>query len=90
MLSSASTLAGDISSAAASLNSQSSAIDQEASGVAGQVNSLTSALAQLNQQIESTSPDADAGTLEDQRQQDLSQFSQLIGVNQVTTENNGL
>ena len=32
----------------------------------------------------------DAGTLEDQRQQDLSQLSQLIGINQVTTENNGL
>jgi flagellar hook-associated protein 1 FlgK len=44
----------------------------------------------LNQQIQSTSPDADAGTLEDQRQQDLSQLSQLVGINQVTTENNGL
>jgi flagellar hook-associated protein 1 FlgK len=51
VLSSASTLAGDISSAAASLNSQASAIDQDATGVAGQVNSLTSALAQVNQQI---------------------------------------
>jgi flagellar hook-associated protein 1 FlgK len=90
VLSSASTLAGDISSTAASLNSQRSAIDQEATGIAGQVNSLTSALAEVNQQIESTSPDADAGTLEDQRQQDLSQLSQLIGINQVTTENNGL
>jgi flagellar hook-associated protein 1 FlgK len=90
VLSSASTLAGDISSAAASLNSQASVIDQDATGVAGQVNSLTSALAQVNQQIESTSPNADAGTLEDQRQQDLSQLSQLIGINQVTTSNNGL
>ncbi len=41
VLSSASTLAGDISSAASSLNSQSAALDQEASGVASQVNSLT-------------------------------------------------
>lgn len=90
VLSAASTLAGDISSAAASLNSQRSAIDQDASGIAGQVNSLTSALAQVNQEITSTSPDADAGTLEDQRQQDLSQLSQLIGINQVTTQNNGL
>jgi flagellar hook-associated protein 1 FlgK len=90
VLSAASTLAGDISGTAASLNSQRSAIDQEAAGIAGQVNSLTGALAQLNQQIESTSPDADAGTLEDQRQQDLSQLSQLIGINEVTTENNGL
>ena len=90
VLSSASTLAGDISSAASSLNSQSAALDQEASGVVSQVNSLTSSIAQLNLEIQSTSPDADAGTLEDQRQQDLSQLSQLIGINQVTTENNGL
>jgi flagellar hook-associated protein 1 FlgK len=90
VLSSASTLAGDISSAANSLNSQSTALDQEASGVVSQVNSLTGALAQLNLEIQSTSPNADAGTLEDQRQQDLSQLSQLIGINQVQTENNGL
>jgi len=90
VLSSASTLAGDISNAAASLNSQSSSLDQDASGVASQVNSLTGAIAQLNQQIQATSPDSDAGTLEDQRQQDLSQLSQLVGINQVTTENNGI
>jgi flagellar hook-associated protein 1 FlgK len=90
VLSAATTLAGDISSAADSVNAQRSALDQEAAGVTGQVNALTSAIAQLNLQIESTSPDADAGTLEDQRQQDLSQLSQLIGINQITTENNGL
>jgi flagellar hook-associated protein 1 len=90
VLSAAQTLAGDISNAAASLNSQRAALDQEAAGVASQVNSLTSALAQLNLEIQSESPDADAGPLEDQRQQDLSQLSQLIGINQVTTENNGL
>ena len=90
VLSSASTLAGDISSAASSLNTQSAALDQEATGVVSQVNSLTGAIAQLNLEIQSTSPDADAGTLEDERQQDLSQLSQLIGINQVTTQNNGL
>jgi len=90
VLSSAKTLAGDVSNAAASLNSQRSALDQEASGVTSQVNSLTSALAQLNLQIQSTSPNGDAGTLEDQRQEDLSQLSKLIGINQITTENNSL
>lgn len=90
VLSTAGTLAGDISNAAASLNSQRSALDQEAAGETSQVNSLTIALAQLNQQIQTTSPNADAGTLEDQRQEDLSQLSQLIGINQITTENNGL
>jgi flagellar hook-associated protein 1 FlgK len=90
VLSTAATLAGDISNAADSLNSQRSALNQEAAGVTSQVNSLTGAIAQLNQQIMTTSPDADAGTLEDQRQQDLSQLSQLIGINQIKTENNGL
>ncbi len=90
VLSTAGILAGDISGAAASLNSQRSALDQEAAGTTSQVNALTGAIAQLNQQIQTTSPDADAGTLEDQRQQDLSQLSQLIGINQITTQNNGL
>jgi flagellar hook-associated protein 1 len=90
VLTSASTLAGDISGTANSLNAQGAALDQNASGVVSQVNSLTSAIGQLNLEIQSTSPHADAGTLEDQRQQDLSQLSQLIGINQVTTENNGL
>ncbi len=90
VLSSAAILAGDISNAASSLNQQRSALDQEATGVATQVNALTTSLAQLNRQIQSNSPDADAGTLEDQRQEDLSQLSQLIGINQITTENNGL
>jgi flagellar hook-associated protein 1 FlgK len=90
VLTSASSLAGDVSNAAASLNAQSAALDQDASGVTSQVNSLTGAIAQLNQQIQTNSPNADAGTLEDQRQQDLSQLSQLIGISQIKTENNGL
>ncbi|MGA3136260.1 MAG: flagellar hook-associated protein FlgK [Terracidiphilus sp.] len=90
VLSTATTLAGDISNAAASLNSQRSGLDQEAAGVTSQVNSLTKAISQLNLQIQSTSPNADAGTLEDQRNEDISQLSKLIGINQITTENNGL
>ena len=90
VLSSASTLSSDISSAANSLNEQRASLDQDASGIASQVNSLTSAIAQLNVQIQSTSPDSDAGTLEDQRQTDISSLSKLIGINQVKTEHNGL
>ncbi|MFZ0747222.1 MAG: flagellar hook-associated protein FlgK [Terracidiphilus sp.] len=90
VLSTASTLSGDVSNAAASLSSQKAALDQEAAGVTSQVNTLTSALAQLNTEIQSTSPNSDPGTLEDQRQQDISQLSLLIGINQITTENNGL
>jgi len=90
VLSGATALAGDISSTAASLNAQQSSLDQSATTVVAQVNALTASLAQVTQQIQSLSPNQDAGTLEDQRQSDLSQLSQLIGINQITTENNGL
>lgn len=90
VLSSAGALASDISSAASNLNAQQSALDQQAASLTSQINSLTSNLAALNLQIQSTSPNSDAGTLEDQREQDISQLSQLIGINQTTTENNGL
>jgi flagellar hook-associated protein 1 FlgK len=90
VLSSASKLAGDMSNAAANLTAQRSSLDQEAAGMVTQVNALTAALAKLNLQIQSLSPGTDAGTLEDQRQQDLLQLAQLIGINQVTTESNGI
>jgi len=90
VLSTANTLASDISSTAASLNSQQASLDQSATTVVAQVNAITTSLAQVNQQIQSTSPNQDAGTLEDERQSDLSQLSQLIGINQITTEQNGL
>jgi len=45
VLSTAGMLAGDVSNAAASLNSQRSALDQEAAGVTSQMNSLPSAIA---------------------------------------------
>jgi flagellar hook-associated protein 1 FlgK len=90
VLTTATTLAGDISNAAASLNAQRASLDQDASGMTSQVNALTSSIAQLNLQIESTSPNSDAGVLEDQRQQDISKLSNLVGINQITTENNGL
>jgi flagellar hook-associated protein 1 FlgK len=55
-----------------------------------QINGLTSSLATLNQEISSTSPNGDAGTLEDQREEDMTQLSALIGVNQIQTQDNGL
>jgi flagellar hook-associated protein 1 FlgK len=90
VLSSATTLASDFQSASAQLNSQQGALDQQSVSLISQVNALSQSIAQLNQQIQSTSPNADAGTLEDQRQQDIQQLSQLIGVHQIQTENNGL
>jgi flagellar hook-associated protein 1 FlgK len=90
VLSSATTLASDFQSASSQLASQQSSLDQQSVNVVSQVNSLSQTIAQLNQQIQSASPNADAGTLEDQRQQDIQQLSQLVGVHQVQTENNGL
>ncbi len=90
VLSTGSTLAGDISNAASNVHAQRASLDEEASGISAQVNALTGQIAQLNVQIQSTSPNGDAGVLEDQRQQALSKLSQLIGINQVPTEDNGL
>jgi flagellar hook-associated protein 1 len=90
VLSSARSLAGDISNRAASLGAQRASLDQQAAGITSQVNSLTQAIAALNQEIQGSSPDKDAGALEDQRQLDLSSLSQLIGINEITTENNGI
>jgi flagellar hook-associated protein 1 len=90
VVSTAKILAADISGTASSLSSQKTALDQEAAGVTSQVNALTTSIAQLNQQIMTTSPNADAGTLEDQREEEVSELSKLVGINQITTENNGL
>ncbi len=90
VLSTATTLASSISGASASLSAQQSSLNQSIASEVSQVNTLTASLAQVSQQIQSTSPNQDAGVLEDQRQNDLTQLAQLIGINQVTTENNGL
>jgi flagellar hook-associated protein 1 FlgK len=90
VLSSATTLASDFQSASSQLTSQQSALDQQTASVVSQINALSQSIAQLNQEIQSNSPRADAGTLEDQRQQDILQLSSLVGVHQIQTENNGL
>jgi flagellar hook-associated protein 1 len=68
----------------------SSGLDQQVTSIVGQVNSLTATIANLNGQISALSPKGDAGTLEDQRQAAIAQLSQYIGLNQITTENNGI
>jgi len=90
VLSAAGTLAMDFNGADAQLVSQSQSLNEETTSIVGQANALLSSLAQLNLQIETASPDTDAGTLEDQRQQDLTSLSQLIGIRTVSTEKNGL
>jgi flagellar hook-associated protein 1 FlgK len=90
VLSAASTLANDFNAASNSITAQSTALNQQVLSGVSQVNALTSSIASLNAQIESTSPNADAGTLEDQRQQDMTQLSQYIGFSQTKTVNNGI
>jgi flagellar hook-associated protein 1 FlgK len=90
VLSAAGTLASDFNGAASQLESQRQSLDEQSTSVTAQANTLLANIAQLNVQIASTSPNSDAGTLEDQRQQDLTDLSQLMGVRTVATENNGL
>jgi flagellar hook-associated protein 1 FlgK len=90
ILATAKALAGDIAGTAKGINDQQASLDQSANTVVAQINSITASLAQVNRQIQAVAPHTDAGVLEDQRQTDLSQLSQLIGVNQIATEQNGL
>lgn len=90
VLTGAGNLASDFNTTSAQLAQQQSSLDQQTGSLITQVNSLTQSLAQLNTQIQSSNPNSDAGALEDQRQQDLQQLSQLIGIHTIRTESNGM
>lgn len=90
VLTAAKNLADAFNSASNQLAGISSDLDKQAASTVDRVNSLTSTIAALNRQIGSTSPDSDAGVLEDQRQQAIQQLSQYVGLNQITNESNGL
>jgi len=91
VLSAATTLASAFQSASSQLTQQQGALDQQSGTVVTQVNSLTQAIAQLNQSISQTTPNnQDAGQLQDQRNYDVQQLSQLIGIHQITTDGNNL
>jgi flagellar hook-associated protein 1 len=90
VLSAATALAGAFNDASNQLAQISTGLNQEVSSDVSQVNSLTSSIASLNAQIASVSPNSDAGTLEDQRQEDIDQLSQLVGLDQISTSQNGI
>ncbi len=90
VLSAAQTLAATFNQVSSSLEQQKAGLDGSIASAADQVNSLTSDIASLNAKISTSSPTSDAGTLEDQRQYDIQQLSQLIGIHQITNENNNL
>ena len=90
VLSAAGTLATAFKSAASQLTGIQSSLSGGLTSSVTAVNSLTAQIAQLNTTIAEQSPNSDAGTLEDQRQQAIAQLSTYIGLDQITTENNGV
>jgi flagellar hook-associated protein 1 FlgK len=90
VLSAAQALANAFNAASSGLSGVQQSVNGDlASGVTA-VNALTTSIATLNAQIATNDPNQDAGPLEDQRQQDITQLSQLVGLDQVTTESNGM
>ena len=90
VLTAANSLVAAFNSASNQLSQVSSSLNQQVVGDVSQVNSLTTTIASLNAQITALSPNADAGTLEDRRQQAIAQLSQLVGLDQISSENNGI
>jgi flagellar hook-associated protein 1 len=89
VLSAAQSLAATFNQVSNSLEQQRSGLDATVAPAATQVNALTKDIAGLNVKISSGSP-TDAGTLEDRRQYDIQQLSQLVGIHQITNEGNSL
>jgi flagellar hook-associated protein 1 FlgK len=90
VLTAANTLAAAFNSASSQLAQVTSGLNQQVGSVVGQINTLTTTIASLNQQIASNSPNTDAGTLEDQRQLAITQLSQYVGLDQIATDGNGI
>jgi flagellar hook-associated protein 1 len=90
VLTAARSLAATFNQVSKSLEQQRSGVDATIASAADQVNSLTKDIASLNAMISANTPSGDAGTLEDQRQYDLQQLSQLVGIHQIASDNNSL
>ncbi|MHB1022538.1 MAG: flagellar hook-associated protein FlgK [Acidobacteriaceae bacterium] len=90
VLEAAQNLAQSFNAASSQLQTQTNSLNQQVGAVVGQVNSLLTNIATLNNQIKAADPNTDAGALEDQRQQDINQLSQNIGLHQISTEGNGI
>ena len=90
VLNAATALASAFNTASTQLGSVQTSIDGELQSSVPAVNALTATIAQLNTQIGASSPNADAGALEDQRQAAIAQLSQYVGLNQISTEHNGI
>ena len=89
-LSAAQTVASALNAASTGIAGVQSSINGDLASSVTAVNGLTKTIASLNAQIQANDPNSDAGALEDQRQNAITQLSQYIGLNQTTTEANGL
>ncbi len=90
VLSTASSLATAFNTAQTQLTGITNGLTSDALRIVGQVNSLLGTVASLNLKIAVQPAGADAGVLEDQRQVAIAQLSQYIGLDQITTSNNGI
>ena len=90
VLGAAGTLASDFNAASSQLTQITTSLNNEALSIVGQANQLLGSIASLNEQIATLPANTDAGVLEDQRQQAIDQLSQYIGLDQITTSQNGI
>jgi flagellar hook-associated protein 1 FlgK len=90
VLSTAETLSTTFNSDASQLSQITSSLQTQAQTIVGQANTLLGTIASLNEKIATQDPNSDAGVLEDQRQAAIAQLSQYIGLDQITTSDNGI
>jgi flagellar hook-associated protein 1 FlgK len=90
VLSAAGALASAFNAASTQLQQVRTSVSGEIGSSVTQVNALTGTIAKLNAQIGASSPGTDAGALENQRQLAIAQLSQFVGLDQISTEGNGI
>lgn len=91
VLTAANNLATNFNNTASSLTQQQSSLDLNVTQSVEQINTLTGQIAGLNTQISSlTGAGQDASAFINQRDVLIGQLSNLIGIAQISTENNGL
>ena len=84
----AQTVASTFNRTAAQLSSQQSGLNQQVTTSVAQVNQLIASISKINGQIGQSSPGLDTSSLEDQRTLQITQLSQLIGVQQSIGQDN--
>jgi flagellar hook-associated protein 1 FlgK len=86
----AQTLASTLNRAAGQITVQSTSLSQQVATSVAQVNSLTAQIAALNKQIGTSSVGDSRDTLLDQRDSLVTNLSQLVDVNTISSDNDGM